>query len=45
MERDKRRFKAADLDKDGKLNKNEYADFLHPEESNTMRDIVIQVNR
>jgi hypothetical protein len=37
------RFKAADADSDGKLNKNEYADFLHPEETKSMRDIVIDV--
>lgn len=41
MERDKKRFKAADQDGDGKLTKKEYADFLHPEESKHMNDIVI----
>lgn len=41
LERDKKKFKAADQDKDGKLNKKEYADFLHPEDSPAMRDIVI----
>ena len=35
------RFKAADANNDGKLDKIEYMDFLHPEESNTMRSIVI----
>jgi hypothetical protein len=37
------RFKYADLDQDGKLNKTEYSDFLHPEEVAYMRDIVIIV--
>lgn len=41
LERDKKKFKAADQDKDGKLSKKEYTDFLHPEESPAMRDIVI----
>lgn len=41
MERNKKRFKAADANNDGKLDKIEYMDFLHPEESNTMRSIVI----
>jgi len=41
LNRDKDRFAAADGDKDGKLNKTEYGDFLHPEESKKMRDIVI----
>ncbi|RMZ96518.1 Calumenin [Brachionus plicatilis] len=41
MERNKKRFKAADFDGDGKLSRTEYSDFLHPEESKTMRQIVI----
>lgn len=41
MERDKRRFKAADVNQDGKLDKLEYTDFVHPEESNIMRSIVV----
>lgn len=41
FKRDEKRFKAADHDKDGKLTKKEYTDFLHPEESPAMRDIVI----
>lgn len=64
MERDKKRFKAADQDGDNKLSKkgrklhifyinfklniknfiSEYADFLHPEESKAMRNIVIDVS-
>ena len=45
MDRDKRRFKAADSDNDGQLSKQEFADFLHPEESPKMREIVIQVEK
>lgn len=41
LERDKKKFKAADHNKDGKLDKKEYTDFLHPEESAAMREIVI----
>ncbi|CAF0758278.1 unnamed protein product [Brachionus calyciflorus] len=41
MERDKKRFKAADIDNDGKLSRAEYSDFIHPEESKTMRNLVI----
>lgn len=66
MERDKKKFKAADIDADGKLSKLgknyyfiyfcfiylfliiygiylEFADFLHPEESIQMRELVIEV--
>nr|CDS20243.1 calumenin [Echinococcus granulosus] len=39
--RDKRRFEKADTDGDGKLTKDEFAAFLHPEEFEHMRDIVI----
>lgn len=42
MERDERRFKQADLDNDGNLNREEFADFLHPEEATHMRGIVIE---
>ena len=44
MERDKKRFKVADYNNDGKLDKIEFTDFLHPEESKAMRDIVIDVS-
>ena len=30
IERDEKRFRAADRDRDGKLSREEYADFLHP---------------
>ncbi len=35
------RFAVADQDRDGKLSKKEYTDFVHPEESLAMREIVI----
>ena len=40
-DRDKRRWQAADEDGDGSLNKLEFKHFLHPEETDHMRDIVI----
>ena len=39
--RDRRRWQTADENKDGALNKLEFKHFLHPEESDHMRDIVI----
>ena len=36
IERDERRFKAADRDGDERLNREEYADFLHPGLFNTL---------
>ncbi|RWS07593.1 calumenin-like protein [Dinothrombium tinctorium] len=42
MRRDKRRWQLADVDKDNSLNKDEFIDFLHPEESEHMRDVVIE---
>jgi len=42
IERDQRRWKAADKDKDNKLSKEEFQDFLHPEEAEHMRDIVVE---
>lgn len=42
MKRDRRRWTAADSDGDDKLTKEEFASFLHPEESEHMRDIVVQ---
>jgi len=41
IERDERRWKSADKNKDGKLSKEEFQDFLHPEEAEHMRDIVV----
>jgi hypothetical protein len=35
--------KAADKNEDGKLDKAEFSNFLHPEEADHMRDIVVQV--
>lgn len=39
---DKNRWLAADTNKDGKLNKEEFTHFEHPEETEHMKDIVIQ---
>ena len=41
--RDQKRFTKADTDGDGKLTKEEFAAFLHPEEFEHMRDVVIEV--
>jgi len=41
--RDQRRWAIADEDDDGALNKIEFKHFLHPEEADHMRDIVVQV--
>lgn len=41
LRRDERRWKLADTDKDGSLTKEEFADFLHPEDAAHMRDVVI----
>ena len=40
-DRDRRRWDTADENNDGSLNKLEFKHFLHPEESDHMRDIVI----
>ena len=42
INRDERRWKAADKNEDGKLDKAEFSNFLHPEEADHMRDIVVQ---
>lgn len=39
--RDKRRFDKADANSDGALTFNEFIDFLHPEDVEHMRDIVV----
>jgi len=39
--RDENRFKKADKDTDGKLNSDEFASFLHPENDESMKDIVV----
>uniref|UniRef100_A0A646QGB2 Reticulocalbin-3 n=1 Tax=Hemiscolopendra marginata TaxID=943146 RepID=A0A646QGB2_9MYRI len=41
LRRDQRRWGLADVDKDGFLNKEEFTNFLHPEEASHMQDIVI----
>ncbi|XP_055631092.1 calumenin [Toxorhynchites rutilus septentrionalis] len=42
LSRDRRRWSVADRDGDDRLNKTEFTEFLHPEESLYMRDIVVQ---
>lgn len=42
LNRDERRFKSADRDGDGVATREEFTAFLHPEEFDFMRDIVIQ---
>lgn len=44
MNRDKRRWAKADQNGDGQLTKTEFADFLHPEEVEHMKDVVIDVS-
>ncbi|CAF3728222.1 unnamed protein product [Rotaria sordida] len=41
QKKDRRRFTKADEDGNGNLNKNEFADFIHPEQSLRMKDVVI----
>lgn len=43
LRRDERRFKTADKDGDGIATKVEFTAFLHPEEFDYMKDIVVQV--
>lgn len=43
MARDERRFKMADLDNDMRAMKEEFTAFLHPEEYDHMKDIVVLV--
>ena len=35
------KFNAADADKNGKMNRDEYVDFEHPEENKKMEDIAL----
>ena len=44
IRRDERRWKKADQNGDGALDKKEFQDFLHPEEVEHMRSIVIDVS-
>lgn len=41
MDRDARRWQKADQDNNGSLNKLEFQDFVHPEESAHMKDIIV----
>ena len=41
LKRDRRRWSVADRDGDDSLTKEEFADFLHPEESERMKDVVV----
>lgn len=43
MERDERRFKMADLNADMKATIEEFTAFLHPEEYDHMKDIIVMV--
>ena len=43
INRDERRWIAADKNKDGKLDRTEFADFTHPEEAEHLEDIVAHV--
>lgn len=45
MVRDERRFKMADKDGDLIATKEEFTAFLHPEEYDYMKDIVVQVGQ
>lgn len=40
--RDRRRWERADIDKDDKLTKEELTSFLHPEEVDHMKDIMVE---
>lgn len=42
QERDQRRFNTADQDKDGNLSRREFAHFLHPEDFDHMKQIVVK---
>jgi len=44
-DRDRRRWSTADQDQDGALSKEEFTNFLHPEEVEHMRDLVVQVRK
>ena len=44
VKRDERKFRKADTNNDGKLTKEEFAAFLHPEEHDHMKDIVVLVS-
>lgn len=41
LTRDKRRWEKSDVNKDNKITKEEYTAFLHPEEYDHMKDVVV----
>lgn len=41
LDRDKRRWSAADIDGDGAMTRDEFSAFLHPNENEHMKDIVV----
>lgn len=45
LPRDERRFKRADLDGDSEATREEFTAFLHPEEFDHMKDIVVLVSK
>jgi len=45
IDRDHRRFSLADKDKSGQLDKEEFADFLHPRESNMAAGSLVEFMR
>lgn len=45
LKRDRRRWSIADRDGDDNLTRAEFGEFLHPEESEHMRDIVVVSER
>ena len=45
LTRDQRRFKEADRDHDGIATREEFTAFLHPEEFDHMRGLVVQVGQ
>ena len=42
LRRDRRRWAKADVDQDNKITKEEYTAFLHPEEYDHMKDVVVE---
>ena len=43
MRRDQRRWTRADQNGDNELSKEEFSDFLHPEDADHMKDVIIEV--
>ena len=44
QQRDKKRWEAADQDQDKQLSKEEFCNFLHPEDAQHMKHIVVEVS-